>query len=159
MLIHLAPTFRGVKNNYALLLKDRDDKQRFDHEKAGVLGCRAGKGPVFPSLPQLFEHSWPKKPLILSLYPFSRSFFGYKESAPYSKKIYSLITELHLPCWVSYFWFCSLKGSFMHCTAASQAEQLYREARAGGSAKLGWGISRRRVVGLGRWMGMEWWAQ
>lgn len=70
MLIHVAPTFRGVKNNYALLLKDRDDKQRFDHEKAGVLGCQFV--PTFRKYSSILGN---KKPVILSLYPSSRSFF------------------------------------------------------------------------------------
>ena len=39
----------GVKNNYALLLKDRDDKSRFDHQKAKLKKLKLGQstGRVF----------------------------------------------------------------------------------------------------------------
>jgi hypothetical protein len=38
-----------VKNNYALLLKDRDDKSRFDHQKAKLKKLKLGQstGRVF----------------------------------------------------------------------------------------------------------------
>lgn len=95
--------------------------------------------------------------------PFPRVFFGYKERAPYSIYIffdYGAAFALWFLVDFSGAWRSYLlpQRSYICIDENPQAEQLYREARAGGSAKLGSGISRRWGVRLGtRWMRMEWW--